>query len=86
MQAAKDGVNQEGGEEKDSAYLPYVVEAESMEWSSGLHVWVKEKMQADVLAGLAFSIHGSSFVLSANFMSKCIMCIISFGPSTPLYR
>ena len=86
MQAEDDGVYQGDGGEKDGAYLPYVVEAESVEQSSGLHVWVKEKMQAAVLAGLAFSVHVSSLVLNAKFMSKCIVCVISLDPSTPLYQ
>lgn len=51
---AEDDDYQGHRKEKDGAYLPYVGEAE-LEWSSGLHVWVKEKMQPAVLAGLAFS-------------------------------
>lgn len=62
-----------------------MVEAESMEGSAGLQVWVKEKMQAEVLAGLAFSIHAPSFALRANFIPECIMCVTPFDPFTLLY-
>lgn len=68
----EEGVQQGGGEEKDGAYLPYVVEAESVEGSAGLQVWVNEKMQAEVLAGLAFSRHVPSFVLRANLCPSAL--------------